>query len=228
MKNPNPSRTAIRKIPWERAGFLRALLESGAITVAPDERRQHKLPGGVRSMVRIDTARVLTRPDPARAFVGALERFMSRGFDDHVLLANTGAPGSGRLAGALAFSLGVRQAILSGTGQGKGTSVRLPDNLWANPASAIVVLADAILPKDTNAAEAVQALGRTWERLQDKPALPPIIVLAGTVHAPTETQAALAEHGAALHYMFTVRDIVTDPRLRLSKAQQDGLRREFS
>lgn len=228
MKNGQSSRTAIRKVPWERAGFLRVLLESGAVVVAPDERRRHKLPGGSRSMVRIDTARVLTRPDPARAFVGALERFMTRGFDDHVLLANTPAPGSGRLTGALAFGLGVRQAILSRTGQSNGTSVRLPDNLWSSPASAIVILADSIPPGDTAVGEAYQALARSWGRLQDHPKLPPVHVLAGTVHDPADTQKRLAGIGAALHYMFTVRDIVRDPRLRLTDTQKTALQREFS
>jgi hypothetical protein len=227
MKGVVPSRAAIRKIPWERSGFLRALIDGGAVVVASDERRQHRLPGGAKSMVRIDTVRLLTRPDPAQAFVGALERFMTRGFDDHVLLANTGAPGSGRLAGALAFSLGVRQAILSGTGQAGGITVRLPDNLWANPASAIVVLADSLTPGDSAAAEAVQALSRTWHKLPDRPSLPPIHVLAGTVHDAAQAQRDLAKYGAALHYIFAVRDIVQDPRLRLNRRQQEALRREF-
>ena len=90
---------------------------------------------------------------------------MSRGFDDHVVLANTGAPGSGRLAGALAFSLGVRQAVLSPGGG--GLTVRLPDNLWANPASAVVIVTDNLTPAESSASEAVRALAKTWQRLQE-------------------------------------------------------------
>lgn len=223
MIRPSQRRMGEAQLSWERAAYLRALIETGAVQIAPDEKRLHRLPGGQRSMIRVGHNALMTRPSPSQTLIGALAAFVERGFDDHVVLAGTSAPTSAHITGAVAHTLGLRQAILAhGGGQPRHN---LPANLNASPASAIVVLTDMTFPKDTVLSEAVLSLAQTMQRQSVKAQ---VYAVAGVAREAGQAQVDLLEAGAALHYLLPLRSIAHDPRLRISPDQRRLLRREFA
>ncbi|HSX01660.1 MAG TPA: hypothetical protein VLF67_05460, partial [Candidatus Saccharimonas sp.] len=139
--------------------YTMALIQGGAVKVAPDTDHLFELRNGTKSCAYVDHGEILCQPDTFQPYIDALADSVCNNFPEHsTILVNVDSKSSPHTVGALASLLRLRQIVVNPEAtrlaeKGPSLGVRLPKEIKAS--DTLVVIDDVFTEGDTTAIDAV-------------------------------------------------------------------------
>lgn len=209
------------------AAYVAALVEGGAVKIAPDENHLFELRNGTHSWIYVDHGEMLCQPETFRLFMAAVEVCMEQVIGDKpAVLVNVDSKSSPQLVGALASKCGLRQIAVSPVmtqqaEKGPNLAVRLPKHLTRE--DTLVVLDDVYTEDDQTA---IHTLSLVREAIASRFALDGLKVelLVGLLRGdPGKSVAQLGKLGVGLGWFTTLDRVLSDIWEGLNPDQKQGL-----
>lgn len=192
--------------------YTTALIQAGAVKVAPDADHLFELRNGTTSCVYVDHGEVLCQPNTFQPYINALAESVRDNFPERsTILVNVDSKSSPQTVGALASSLHLRQAVVNPDAtrlaeKGPNLTVRLPQEV--NTGDILIVVDDVFTEDDTTAIAAISLVrdaivGRLGEAKQETHLV--VGLLRGNAEKATQQ---LGLFSVRLHYLTTLEAVL--------------------
>ncbi|MBI4973155.1 hypothetical protein HZC27_00915 [Candidatus Roizmanbacteria bacterium] len=214
-----------------RGEYIKAILEAGAVKIAPTLGERFKLRSGGLSWIYVDHGDMLCQPSTEKPFIDAIGTLIECAFpQDKVVLVNLASKASPHETGAVAYRNGLRQIIISPdevaqAEKGTNRRVRLPHQMSDDD---ILVVVDDVLTKGGTLKEGLVIVKDALrERFGEKADMFPIHLVVGMSRASTETLEMLKRQGIEVISLASIEEIIISTWSSFSAEQQSGLLSEF-
>lgn len=204
-----------------------ALVQAGAVKVAPGPDNLFELRSGPESWVYVDHGDILCQPETYRPYITVLAEVVRDNFPEQsTILVNVDSKSSPHTVGALASVLRLRQVVVTPQAtslaeKGSKLAVRLPQEI--EPNDTLLVVDDVFTEGDTTAADVIERvrsaiIGRLGETQQDVHLI--VGLLRGDRQKATRQLGVL---GIKLHWLTTIESVLQKIWPALTPVQQQAL-----